>query len=166
MRWRRWALLVTCALGAVALWPRQAAAAQPDAPAVIGRLIDSQGSPVAGADVTLLTVESETVLAQTETQEDGSFALIVDGDIAAESTPFVLRVARAHFATLDQPLSGVEMGRLQAGQSLRLPTQTMQRDLGLAFWLAAAVFVGMLAAIALSASSTQRSSRSPGRFCS
>ncbi len=170
---RAWGWRGALALMALAaLWTlRPARAETPTALGgmLVGQVFDAQGQPVDGARVWLaLGAEGETVLSETETQPDGSFALRLPASIPygdpgsaprgqvalrvwediPSGQPVVLGVSRDHFEARLIPLSGEQVGTLRGGEILELPPVSLQRHIGIAFWTASLIFVGVLFLIA------------------
>lgn len=123
------------------------AAAQSAAPLlIVGQVLDSQNTPVTAAHVTLIQPGLEEALSETETQEDGRFTLVVPVDFSTQV--LAVSIERHHFATTEFTLSETQIAGLHNGQSLTLPTTTLARQISLAFWIAALVFIGILALVA------------------
>lgn len=112
---------------------------------VFGRVEDPQGEPIGGATVELVSQNPEARLASATTQPNGRFAIVVSGTV---SGPDHLLIQRPHFQPLRYPLSAVQVSTLQEGGSVSLPAVQLQRDITTAFWLAAAIFLLVLAIIA------------------
>ncbi len=167
MKTIRWGMLALA--GALAVWFLRPAQAQtpPDGALLVGQVFDAQGQPVEGARLRLEGGE-DRLLAETETQPDGSFALRLPaalpygdpqqaplGQMALPlwqavppGTPLSLWVERAHFETRRVPLSGQQAAALRAGQIVRVAPIQMERRIGMAFWAALLIFSGMLGLIA------------------
>jgi Na+/H+ antiporter NhaD/arsenite permease-like protein len=109
-----------------------------------GRVIDQQAQPVMDARVQLMA--DEAVLAEGKTQADGSYNLIFTEE---KSSGLSLLIERQHFKpfTLEIPTSKLE--NLSSDQALHIPTVELERRITPAFWIATAVFVGMLLLIVL-----------------
>jgi len=112
-----------------------------------GRLLDSQGQPVHGAEVIVHAGESHESIAMAESQGDGTFVL----DLPANPLPsrLAVEIDRAHFESQEVALATKEVARLNDGESLRLPDIELARRITPGFWVATLVFVGVLALIAL-----------------
>lgn len=121
---------------------------QTTAPLLIGAVRDEQGQPVSGAEIRLLD-DSEEELAEALTQPDGRYALSVPQSLP-DGEPMALALERAHFEPLEVALQPATVSRLEQGESVVLPPQVMERRVSLAFWIATAVFAGMLAIVAIS----------------
>ncbi|RMF39657.1 MAG: TRAP transporter large permease subunit, partial [Anaerolineae bacterium] len=139
-----------------------------DTAVLVGQIFDSQGQPVEAAQVWVEI--GEHTLAETQTQPDGSFALRLPaalpygeaGDAPQGQTVLrvwedippqaevTLRVTRPHFEGRAVPLSGEQIRTLRSGAVLELPPIQLARHIGVAFWLATLIFIGMLALIASS----------------
>ncbi len=159
-----WGMVVFVVLGAL-LTHGGRAQSPVERPSLVGRVLDSQGQPVEGAQVRLAI--GGQPLAETLTQADGSFALRLPSALPYGDTPrggtvlrlwddippqavLTLEVARAHFEGRSVPLSGEQVQTLRAGDILGLPPIVLERHIGIAFWLATLIFVGMLGMIASS----------------
>jgi Na+/H+ antiporter NhaD/arsenite permease-like protein len=120
-------------------------AQETDRPAnLFGAIYDSQGTPLAEADVFLLSALESDPLAEAETQADGSFALTAP-DVLPDQLS--LQIAHTHFETHIIELDEDNVASLRAGEAVVIEDVTLPRHIGLAFWIAAGVFVLMLALI-------------------
>ena len=113
-----------------------------DTPVVVGKIIDSQNQPVAGAQVSFAQSEDGPIAI---TQEDGRFVLNAQPILEGYK---LIEVERAHFETLDLNLTAAQLNDLESGQSVILPDLEMARVIDLAFWLAMIIFVIVLVLIA------------------
>lgn len=126
------------------LRPSSAYAAGP--PALAGRVIDSQGEPVHGAEVAAYLNDAEEPTVVGESQPDGVFVLdLPDGDINS----LRVEIERPHFEAATWDADVVHLERLRQGNSLRLPDITLERRITLGFWIATLTFVAILLLIAL-----------------
>lgn len=103
-----------------------------------GQLLDEQGQPVPTAVIHV----SET---ETESQEDGSWALVLDALPAADA---VLVVERHHFAIETVALDAAVRQRLQENGNYNIGQLTLSREITTGFWVATLVFVLVLVLIA------------------
>jgi hypothetical protein len=108
------------------------------APAVAGRVIDSQGAPVRGAVVRLYLNGAEEPQAEEETGRDGEFIVDVP-DEAVETAR--LEIDHPHFEGSVWEAGTADLEELNAGSAIRLPDITIQRTLTIGFWVAAITFV-------------------------
>lgn len=141
-------LLVSLLLGLTLLLPISPLAQEAPGEAwIYGTIVDSQEQPVAEAEVTLLppAEDDEGPLSQALTQENGSYALPVEGKIPAV---VILKVDRAHFQSHSRELTADQVQVLQNGYSLTLEPLAVERKITPAFWIASAVFLGVLFLIA------------------
>jgi Na+/H+ antiporter NhaD/arsenite permease-like protein len=131
------------------LFPRSTVDAQAieDHSFIIGKIQDGQFQPIADAEVALLGNQDGDPLAEAKTQSDGRFTLSAPDRIPST---LVVRIRRTHFAAAFQSISSDEIQQLRAGETLSLPNITLQRRISVAFWIATAIFVGVLALIASS----------------
>jgi Na+/H+ antiporter NhaD/arsenite permease-like protein len=112
-----------------------------------GRLLDSQGESVRGAEVIVREGHGSRPIAIAESQHDGTFLL----DLPARQFSFqmVVEIERPHFQSLEVELETKDVTRLNAGESLRLPDVELARHRTPGFWVATLVFAAVLALIAL-----------------
>ncbi|MDX1665537.1 MAG: SLC13 family permease, partial [Candidatus Promineifilaceae bacterium] len=119
----------------------------PVGPLLVGRILDQQGQPVPRVEVALHARGDDDLLAQARTQPDGRFILPAPDFPPGER--FELALNRAHFEEMALPLEPGVVSALERGESVVVPTLTLARGVGAAFWLATAIFLGMLALIAV-----------------
>jgi len=113
---------------------------------ITGFIHDKQGTAVQGAQVVLLAKGVAAPLAETVTQPDGRFTLVL---VERPSSDLSIAVTREHFKEADLPLDAAASQTLLDSGSLFLPEITLLRRVSLSFWIATLVFVGMLILIAL-----------------
>jgi Na+/H+ antiporter NhaD/arsenite permease-like protein len=113
---------------------------------ITGFIHDKQGTAVQGAQVVLLAKGVAAPLAETATQPDGRFTLVL---VERPSSDLSITVTREHFKEADLPLDAAASQTLLDSGSLFLPEITLLRRVSLSFWIATLVFVGMLILIAL-----------------
>jgi len=139
--------LLVLILGVSQMGPlRPSSAHAADPPALVGRVIDSQGEPVRGAQVAAYLNREEEPAIIGESQADGAFVLDLPDD------PIVCmraEIGRPHFETTTWSADPDHLDLLRQGNTLRLPDITLQRRLTLGFWIATLTFVGILLLIAL-----------------
>lgn len=139
------------ALLAVLLWPWVAiegtqAQGAGISPLLTGRIRDTQEQPVFDALITAYS--GEDVLAEAVTQEDGRYTLLlVSGDPIPDQIS--LHIERHHFSEMTYELKDRDIESLRQSNLLHTPIITLERHITPGFWIAAAVFVGMLALIAM-----------------
>lgn len=140
-------LITIFTLGAAILmiWNGAPAAAQEGSQEVviIGTIHDTQLQPVSGAEVTFLAGEESFSTASS--QADGRFVLNVPRLIPDN---FELVITRSHFEETDIVLSSQQIAMLHAGETVVLDEITLNREIGIAFWIAAIIFVIVLILIA------------------
>lgn len=122
----------------------QSGSAQPR-PMIVGKVEDSQNEPVVDADVRLVDSPGGSVTAETVTQSNGRFALPVP-EITSDA--WSLHIERPHFQVLELDLDAGQVRQIKDGESVTLPTLTLQRRITPAFWVAIAIFVVVLVLIA------------------
>ena len=110
-----------------------------------GAVYDRQDQPVRDATVSLHGGSSNELLAEASTQPDGRYALNLPTSFPDE---LEVQIERPHFAGTSIALSAETVEALRVGDSILLPDVILQRRLTPAFWIATAVFVGMLILIA------------------
>jgi Na+/H+ antiporter NhaD/arsenite permease-like protein len=115
-------------------------------PALAGRVIDSQGEPVHGAQVAAYLNREEEPAVVSESQPDGAFVLDLPDDPIVSMR---VEIVRPHFETTTWSAEADDLDQLRQGNTLRLPDITLQRRLTLGFWIATLTFVGILLLIAL-----------------
>lgn len=125
---------------------RSGAGATPVGFALSGRLQDPQHRPVAGAHVTAKFPGDSSTLAEGESQDDGSWVLILERDPRPGT---VVGVTRHHFDPLEITLTARETEALRLAGALDLGVIPLVRRITLAFWAAAIIFLGVLVVIAL-----------------
>jgi Na+/H+ antiporter NhaD/arsenite permease-like protein len=111
---------------------------------VAGRVLDPQNSPLAGATIEV-TDGSGTLLAEAESQEDGTFV----ADLEESADELVVVVSRPHFGEASFEFDADEVDELMEGEALRLPDVTLDRQITAGFWVATLAFVLALLLIAL-----------------
>jgi Na+/H+ antiporter NhaD/arsenite permease-like protein len=142
-----WLAVTLVGIGLVLVLPKTGIQAEESSPSplVTGNIYDRQGQPVVGAMITLDSTDENSPLAETTTQPDGRFALLVPQPIPDRLT---VRIKRAHYKEASIELDTAATGRLRDGQSIVLPDTTLLRRISLAFWIATLVFVAVLVIIA------------------
>jgi Na+/H+ antiporter NhaD/arsenite permease-like protein len=141
-----WPIIILLGLALIlTLSARGTRAEEPLPPLVTGNVFDRQGQPVEGALVTLHETPVGQVLSEGTTQPDGRYALLLP-----ESIPhtLVIRIERAHFEERDTELTLAAIDALRSGEPVVLPDIQLPRRISIAFWIATAIFVGMLVLIA------------------
>ncbi len=138
-------VLTLVALSLVLAWTRPQSHALASARVITGNVFDKQNQPVEGAEVVLITDDQNAPLAETVTQADGRYALMVPDTIP---DGLIAHIERAHFATVDIALSDIQVNQLRDRQSIVLPDVELDRSINLGFWVAALVFVAVLVLIA------------------
>ncbi len=142
----RWLLAAALVVVAVVLALPDAGAQQETGGRVlIGVVRDRQEQPVSGARVSL--VAAGLVVAQAKTQPDGHYALSVP---EAPAGPLVVRIERTHFQDKEVPVDAGALRGLSEEEALVIPTVTLERQIGPAFWVATLTFLLVLALIAYS----------------
>ncbi len=137
-------LLLLCAL--VFLVPSASEATQSGSSTLLtGEVEDPQGEPITGATVSLYSSNAEEPIAEATTQTNGRFALAVP---LSGRTPDRLRIERPHYRLYRWTLSSQQVASLSSGVPVSLPTIQLERNITVAFWLAAAIFLLVLAIIA------------------
>jgi Na+/H+ antiporter NhaD/arsenite permease-like protein len=144
--WGIWMVLLLAA--ALLLIHPHAGVAQIPVPGwlITGFIHDRQGTAVQGAQVSLLEQGVAAPLAETVTQPDGRFTLVLQEQPPSDLS---ITVIREHFKEVDLPLDAAASQILRYSGSLSLPEITLLRRVSLSFWIATLVFVGMLILIAL-----------------
>jgi Na+/H+ antiporter NhaD/arsenite permease-like protein len=115
-------------------------------PSLSGRLLDPLGEPVHDADVLVLVDGGEEPVAETSSQQDGSFVVALPPGAFETLT---IQVSRPHYQAASQPLDPAGVTQLNAGSAVRLPDIQMERRITAGFWVATLSFVLILVLIAL-----------------
>jgi Na+/H+ antiporter NhaD/arsenite permease-like protein len=146
---RFWGILIVLCLAAALLLihPHAGSAQVPDSGWLItGFIHDKQGTAVQGAQVNLLEQGMAAPLAETATQPDGRFTLVLSEQPPSDLS---ITVTREHFKEADLTLDAAASQTLLDSGSLSLPEVTLLRRVSLSFWIATLIFVGMLILIAM-----------------
>lgn len=146
-----WLAVVTMLV--VGVWltvPHAIVQAQSSTPArlLVGVVTDPQGVPIAEAEVSLQTQPGDETLVQTHTQADGRYSLALPADYSDRQS-LLLHIERPHFETKAVVLDATVTDQLSRNSVVLLPDSTLTRQISVAFWLATAIFLGMLIAIAV-----------------
>jgi hypothetical protein len=113
--------------------------------AITGQLIDSQRQPVVAAEVSAHVPGEDEPLAEVESQENGSWTLVLN-EIPGGSLK--VDIERAHFEHMSLELGGDDLAQLSATSTFRLGVQTLERKISAGFWVATIVFASVLLLIA------------------
>lgn len=112
---------------------------------IIGQLLDEQDQPIEGAVVTAATVDGEQVLSETESQEDGTWRILLE-----ELPPGELIISIEHpryvHETLTLSLNG--LNELNDTGLYSLDEIILAREINLGFWAATIIFISILLLIA------------------
>ncbi len=142
-------LLITIFIIALSMWisPTERTQAQPssDSAVIIGIVNDTQGNPIEEAQVSLTTGPATEPFRESETHEGGAFTINLDTEVPDSIT---VHVDRAHFEPLSFELSSQQIETLKRRSSIALPDISLERHIGVAFWIATLIFLGMLILIA------------------
>jgi Na+/H+ antiporter NhaD/arsenite permease-like protein len=112
-----------------------------DAPALSGRVVDTQGQPVPEAHVALFLGDSLEPHTELETDHAGQFVL----DLPDSPVDRVrLEVSRPHFEPATWQADGADLEELNQGSAVRVPDLALERQITPGFWIATLVFAGML----------------------
>jgi hypothetical protein len=112
---------------------------------IAGWLLDKQGSPVVDALVSVRIAGEDEPLAETESQEDGNWALMLED---RPTTPLNIDIVRPHFNSEELALNADDMGELLDTGTLGMGGLTLQRQITVGFWAATIIFVAVLLIIA------------------
>ena len=154
-RWGNWLLLAVLGLGLVILGPAGQSSPTVYAEGVVslaGRVADSQGEPVSGAEVHLLINghdNEEGVHSSIESQSDGAFVFDLPAEEVGQIESLTVSLSRPHFHAVTWEASADEIDLLNRGDSLRLPDMEMERRVTAGFWVASITFAFILGIIAL-----------------
>ncbi|MGD8458015.1 MAG: SLC13 family permease [Anaerolineales bacterium] len=128
----------------VASTPKVSAQESSIHPLIVGKVMDLQNQPVAGVSLSLLG-DGNHIISETETQDDGSFALPVPKDNFRDAS---IQFTRPHFEVLSLEFSDTEINQLFSGETLVLADITLERHISIGFWISTVIFVIVLVLIA------------------
>jgi Na+/H+ antiporter NhaD/arsenite permease-like protein len=111
---------------------------------ITGRLLDSQSQPIAAAAVSAHGPDDGEAIAEAESQDDGSWALLLDHVPKDVS----VHIHRYHFVDQVIDLDAADLARLQDTSTLWIQDLSLQREITAGFWIATAIFVILLLLIA------------------
>ena len=115
---------------------------------ISGQLVDNLEQPIAEAQVMLQAEEESEPIAESESQENGSWLLQLS---EAPPDTAVLVIERHHFQTLTMPLETAVPGIFndEPAATYNAGVLTMERRITIGFWAATLIFLGVLLLIAL-----------------
>ncbi len=125
--------------------PAERVDAQGEQFVITGNVQDTQGQPLAEAEVALLVEGADEALEHTETTKEGLWSLQF-GEIPDGTLEIV--VDRLHFKAEVIPLSAEDLHSLQQAGSVDVGQVNLEREISAAFWVATLVFLGVLLVIA------------------
>jgi Na+/H+ antiporter NhaD/arsenite permease-like protein len=137
--------LLLCISLVLVLSGRGGRAEEPLPALLTGAVYDRQDQPVRDAAVTLHGGQGNEPLAEAITQPDGRYALTLPETFPDD---LEVQIERPHFAMASVALSAKTVEALRAGTSIVLPDVILLRRLTPAFWIATAIFAGVLVLIA------------------
>lgn len=112
---------------------------------ISGQIRDPQGQPIEAAHIAALGPNTDEPLAETESQEDGSWAIRLDKlDVDAP----IIEISHAHYVDQALRLDEESYQRLRTNGSFSLGELVLERQITPGFWAAALIFVGVLLLIA------------------
>ena len=127
-------------------WDQSATAQEgQDSLYIYGKMQDTQFQPIQGVEVGLFQAGSQTPITSTFTQADGSYALPVDQPL---ENALEIHYHRTHFKDEVVPFPQQARNTLSEDDSVTLPIMVLEREITLAFWVSAVVFIIMLILIA------------------
>jgi Na+/H+ antiporter NhaD/arsenite permease-like protein len=119
---------------------------QTDGFSITGQLIDVQGQPVVDAEVSAhLSDEIEVPLAEAESQEDGSWSLLLQ---AVPEGDLIISIERHHFETQTIRLGAEELVQLEETGAYTMGELRLERRISAGFWAATVIFLAVLLIIA------------------
>lgn len=110
-----------------------------------GELIDPQGQPVPLAEVTAILPGESEPLAETESQDNGVWALELEDPPVPE---LLIHIQRAHFQGRNFALGEAGLETFTDVGVFTLGTLTLQRKITAGFWIATALFLLVILSIA------------------
>ena len=114
-------------------------------PWILGSIQDSLNQPVKDVNIYLIADSEPEAIAVVKTQLDGRFAVQVPELFPDQLS---LHLDRPHFQQIDFNLKENDLSSLKSGNSIALPTFTLEREITAAFWVAGIVFIVVLVLIA------------------
>jgi Na+/H+ antiporter NhaD/arsenite permease-like protein len=131
----------------VLLWTNSPSQAQSDPSPVLiaGSVFDTLGQPVSGAQVILRSKDPDSIISEVRTESSGDFLLDVPENIPGNLN---LHIERAHFETLEVPLTPADIQELNNGGSIITPDLVINRRVTISFWIATLIFAVVLVLIA------------------
>jgi len=144
----RYVLALLCLCLALGLGATQAtpAVGQVCRFSITGRLSDQQNQPVTKAEISAHVPGIAEPLAVAESQEDGSWVLLLQ---AVPTEYLTVTIERRHFETQTINLSGEELSLLAENSTYSLGELTLERRISTGFWAATIIFLAVLLVIAL-----------------
>lgn len=112
---------------------------------IAGRLVDTQDQPVVAAEITARISGREEMLAQTESQENGNWALSLT---TLPNDALSLSIERSHFESNEIELDAGEVAQLADTGVYRVGDVTLRRRVTAGFWAATIIFIAVLLLIA------------------
>ncbi|MFN2305031.1 MAG: hypothetical protein ACK2TV_14975, partial [Anaerolineales bacterium] len=152
---------------AILAWPKQLLTAQgaDESATIIGVIYDNHDMPIRNAHVIWKSEPDGFILLETTSQADGLFALNLTDDLliydehgeevgsvpleTALANTMTLYVERPHFQSQIIQVNAENVNVLRAGGTLLLKNIVLERRISPAFWIATAIFAGVLVLIAL-----------------
>ena len=111
---------------------------------IAGQLVDGQGQPVVEALVTANAPGEEEPLAETDSQEDGNWALVLEQE---PQSGLNIVIKRPHFQSEVIELSTNDLAELLVTGTFGFGEITMTRKVTAGFWAATLIFAAVLAII-------------------
>ncbi|HSM56769.1 MAG TPA: SLC13 family permease [Candidatus Sulfomarinibacteraceae bacterium] len=128
---------------------QRAAGAQPadgDDFVISGQLVNIENQPVVEAHVAALDAATEEIVAETESQDDGTWSLEM---AEPPQQPLTILIERPHYEPFSYQMTQRDLMQLAANGTFRLEEIGLSRRVSIGFWAAAAIFLAMLLTIAL-----------------
>ncbi len=113
---------------------------------IAGKLVDSQGQPITEALVTAEMPDVEEPLADTESQEDGNWGLVLAEEPEAG---LAIVIEHPHFKSERIVLDSDHLADLIVTGSFSYGEVLLQRETTAGFWAATLIFIAVLVIIAL-----------------
>jgi Na+/H+ antiporter NhaD/arsenite permease-like protein len=140
-------LAIGVALIALILGAPQAdsASGQTEGFLIAGQLVDPQGQPVVGAEVSAHVSSGDDPQVKAESQENGSWSLLLP-EVPEEN--LVISIERHHFETQSLSLNAEDLRQLKETGIYRVGELTLVRKINASFWAATIIFLAVLLVIA------------------
>ncbi|MFO8037023.1 MAG: SLC13 family permease [Anaerolineales bacterium] len=112
---------------------------------IVGKVLDEHDQPLSNVNISLVHDPSKERISSAETYKDGRYALPIPESLPADA---LLVFDRPHFQQKTSSITERDVQSLSMGRTVSFPTIKMERKITPAFWIATAIFLGVLILIA------------------